>query len=212
MSKIMKYTQSLYGGKREGRELKVSDDAVVYIAGFDYGESVSMCNVLVRTSEKTEADRCFLIGEFWFTFLLGIDLDGCEIPCKRITECEPPKDSYIVFVRKSLYPHRTAFDLLEQCKGEDGTVDWTKVKELSMEPYAVSKIRRFTERGIEVTHVHMKDMARYDYACVELHTWGYDYTWGCIRSSDFGNFFTTEEKYKQLFNDKLEEYYKLFKE
>lgn len=212
MNKIMKYTQYLYGGKREGRELKVSDDAVVYIVGFDYGKSVSMCNVLVRTSEETEADRCFLIGEFWFTFLLDIDLDGCEIPCKRITECKPPKDSYIVFVRRSLYPQRMSFDLLEQCKNEDGTVDWEKVGELSMEPYAVSKIRRFTERGIEVTHVHMKDMARHDYVCVELHTWGYDYTWGYIRQCNSGNFFTTEEKYKNLFNEKLEEYYKLFKE
>lgn len=212
MNKTMKYTQYLYGGKRKDRELEVSDDAVVYIVGFDYGKGVSMCNALVRTSENTEAGQCFLIGGYWFTFLFEIDLNGCSLPCKCITECEPPEDCFIVFVRKRFFPHRTSFDLLEQYKSEDGTVDWAKVKDLSMEPYAISKIRRFTEKGIEVTHVHIKNLARHDYTCVELNTWEYGYTWGCIHPCDFGNFFTTEEKYKQLFNDKLEEYYKLFKE
>lgn len=198
--------------RREKRELSVSDDAIIYIIGFEYGKGESSCSVLVRTSEKTEANRCFLIGEYWFSFLFEIDLTGCSLPCKRITECEVPKDCYIVFVRKSLFPHRTAIELLETCKDENGVIDWNKIKEVSMEPYAISKIQRFTEKGIETTHLSIKDIARHDHVSVELHTWDYKHTWGCIHPCDFGNFFTTEEKYKQLFNDKLEEYYKLFKE
>lgn len=211
MSKTMKYTQYLYEGSAE-MELEVSDDAIVYLVGIELGTKGFRMHALVRTSEKTKADRCFLIGNHWFTFLRRISLPDCGLPCKPVTECEPPTDCYIVFLQKRLFNWQETSCILENCKDENGETDWEKLKEFRMSIEGISKIRRFTDRGIEVIHLQVKDITGDDRISVELHTWEYDYTWGGVQPCNSCNFFTTEEKYKQLFNDKLEEYYKLFKE
>ena len=211
MRKTLKYTQYLYEGSTE-MELEVPDDTIVYLTGSGHGIEDFRFYALIRTSEKVKADMCFLIGNYWFTFLRRVSFSECGLPCKSVTECEPPTDCYIVFLQKRRFTLQETARILEACKSENGETDWEKLKEFRMSIEGISKIKKFTDRGIETVHLDFKDLVGQDQVSVSLFTWDYDHTWEGDQPCNSCNFFTTEEKYKQLFNDKLEEYYKLFKE
>lgn len=162
-----------------------------------------------KSAEKFEGS--ILIGDAWYRFEERIYIE--DFPVEPIENCTPPKDCYIVFEQYNLdseYPTEMVewIDMLKCLKDEE----WGKLKKQYMEISCISKIRRFTKKGIETTAIGMKTMSSRDIQEVSIHTFGYGHVFGNSISGSSRNFFTTEEKYKRLFSDKLEEYYKLFKE
>lgn len=81
-----------------------------------------------------------------------------------------------------------------------------------MEVTGISKIRRFTPKGIEVVHLRKKEIGREDVVVVEIRYWPYMYPWNHSGIMNREAIFTSELKFRNLFDETLERFYKLFKE
>lgn len=81
-----------------------------------------------------------------------------------------------------------------------------------MEVTGISKIRRFTPKGIEVVYLRKKDIEREDVAVAEIRYWPYTYPWNHSGIMNREAIFTSELKFRNLFDETLERFYKLFKE
>lgn len=215
MSKTIKYRKYWYGGDFSMKEEALPDDIRIYnVDWWHSGAKVKDKDVytegyVFKSEEKFEGS--ILIGDAWYRFEERIYIE--DFPGEPIENCTPPKDCYIVFEQYNLdseYPTEMVewIDMLKCLKDEE----WGKLKKQYMEIGCISKIRRFTKKGIETTAIGMKTMSSRDIQEVSIHTFGYGHGFGNSISGSSRNFFTTEEKYKQIFDDKLEEYYKLFKE
>ena len=153
------------------------------------------------------------IGDAWYRFVNGIYFDSDSVPVEPIEDCIPPKDCYIVFEQDNMKSRRKPMDFqMTDNEGNLIKLDWDTIHSYYKEVAGIGKIRKFTRKGIETCLVSIKSMSSEDMTEVSLHTFSYGHTWGQGYSTLSGNFFTIEKKYKKLHSDKLEEFYKLFKE
>lgn len=213
--KTIKYRKYWYGGDFSMKEEALPDDIRIYnVDWWHSGAKVKDKDIytegyVFKSEEKFEDS--ILIGDAWYRFEERIYIE--DFPVEPIENCVPPKDCYIVFEQYNLnsdFPISFTqwMDALKVLKCEELDKFHKSCKEIG----SIAKIRRFTKKGIETTTIGMKSMNSRDIQDVSIHTFGYGHGFGESYSGLGRDFFTTEEKYKQLFDDKLEEYYKLFKE
>lgn len=203
MSKILKYRQYLLTGYEE-KVLSLSERTVVYLTEQSIDLNRIHSDVVIRTEEKPEAAHAYRIGNSWYLFMDMVKLTDVPFPVCKIEECKPPKECYIV-VRSEKKDVRRILD--ELClSGDEIPADEI------MEVISISKIKRLTPKGFEVALLQLKDLEQKDHVSAEMRYWEYRFAW--IRSFILGRecFFTSDLKYKRLFDDTLERYYKLFKE
>lgn len=212
---IVKYRKYWYGGDFSVKEEKLPDDIRIYnVDMWHSGAKVKDKDIytegyVFKSAEKFEDS--ILIGDAWHRFEEEIYIE--DFPVEPIENCTAPKECFIVFEQNKMdHPIvKNPFQFINE-KGDLVDVDWDAVRESYREIAGIGKVRRFTKRGIEVSLISMKAMNSSDLTQVEIHTFSYGNSYGRSIMMPDRYFFTTEEKYKNLFNEKLEEYYKLFKE
>lgn len=214
----LSYRQYQWGGDYRIHELELPEGShiyEVYIWQIGYKvkdkEGITTPGYVIKASEEFEGSM--RIGDAWYRFENGIYIDDPSVLIEPIEDCIPPKECFIVFEQDNMKPV-TPRPTIQFCN-KDGNlldVDWEALRGIYKEIAGIGKIRRFTKRGIETSLLSLKSMNSNDLIEISLHTFEYGHTWGGGYSCHSGNFFTAEEKYKNLFNEKLEEYYKLFKE
>ena len=213
--KTIKYRKYWYGGDFSIKEETFPDDIRIYnVDMWSGGSQVKDKDIytegyVFKSEEKFEGST--LIGDAWYRFEERIYIEN--FPVEPIEKCIPPKDCYIVFEQHNLNSDCPAnivqfIEMLKYLEYEE----WSELKERYTEIGAIAKIRRFTRKGIEATTIGLKTMSSRDVQEVSIHTFGYGHGFYESCSGSSREFFTTEKKYKQLFNEKLEEYYKLFNE
>lgn len=214
----VEYRQYQYGGDYILKHMQLPEGSHIYeVPIWQYGykvkdrEDLYTPGYIIKAPQ--EFDDSLKIGDAWYCFHNGIWFDSDSVLVEPIENCIPPKDCYIVFEQDNMKARRKPIDC--QITDKEGNLielDWEAIRSYYKEVAGIGKIRKFTLRGIETSLVSIKNMSSDDMAEVSIHTFSYGHTWGqgCYTHSE--NFFTTEEKYKKLYSDKLEEYYKLFKE
>lgn len=214
----VEYRQYQYGGGYVVKHMSLPEGSHIYeVPIWRYGckvkekEDLYTPGYVIKSPQ--EFDDSMKIGDAWYRFYNGIYFDSDSVLVEPIEDCTPPKDCYIVFEQSNMNARQKpmAFQMTDK-GGNLIELDRDAIRRYDKEIAGIGKIRKFTRKGIETCLVSIKNMSSEDLTEVCLHTFSYGYTWGEGYSTHPGNFFTTESKYKQLYSDKLEEYYKLFKE
>lgn len=215
----IQYRQYQYGGDYILKEMELPEGSHIYeIAIMHVGYRVKDKEGNVYTpgyviKASQEFEDSMKIGDAWYRFADGLYFDEESVTVEPIDNCIPPKDCFIVFEQDNMKACRNPMDYqMIDKEGNLVEIDWGILREYYKEIAGIAKIRRFTRRGIETCFVTLKSMTSDDLIEVSLFTFEYGQPWGQGFSTHRCNLFTTEEKYKQLYHDKLEEYYQLFKE
>ena len=214
----LEYRQYEYGGSYSIEQLQLPEDSHIY--------EVAMWVISFKVKDKSDTytpgyvikapqkfQGSMQIGDAWYRFMYGIYIDESSFPVENIGSCMPPKDCFLVFEQDNMNAKRNP--IVREMVDENGNlvdIDWEELHEYYKEVAGIGKIKRFTRSGIECSLVSIKNIASDDIVEVSIHTFEYGFTWGGGHTVHSRNFFTTDDKYKRMYNDKLDEYFKLFKQ
>lgn len=214
----IQYRQYQYEGDYILKEMELPEGSHIYEVpiwriGYKVKDKEDLFTPGYVIKSPQEFEGSMQIGDAWYRFENGIYFDGESIPVEPIDNCIPPKNCFIVFEQDNMKARKNP--MAYQMTDKDGNlleIDWDALRGYYKEIAGIGKIKKFTRKGIEICLVSIKSMTSDDLTEVSIHTFEYGHSWGQSICTHSGNFFTTEEKYKNLYDETLEKYYKVFKE
>lgn len=205
----LKYRQYQWNSEYKNKEMEIPEDTHiyrVYCCSMNYkvkDKEDTMTDGYLFKSDRQFSGSCY-IGNAWYCYKEHIYMEESLIPIEPIENCTPPKNCYIVYEQHNLKATSTPLYI----DGKIVDCDLDTLRKYSKEIAFIAKIRRFTAHGIETAVVSMKSMSSEDEIEARILTFAYNRRYDGIGTP----FFSTKKEYRKLFNDKLKEYYKLFKE